>query len=374
MDCPISSSYYFEHAWKRNSPMSRGRPKAEIVLSEEQRSHLLDLASSRALAPALARRARIVLDSADGFPDSAIARRVSMSNATVARWRRRYLDEGTPGLRDKLRSGRPRTFDDAEFTHVIRLALHGRPPTGTRWSVRSMAEHTGVSKSTIQRWFDLSGIRPDRHGRLEHPDDLADIDRVHGITGLYLDVAEHALVLCSGIPTQDRRLGGAAPIPPPSSGCVEGVPPGCARDGTASLLAALDAATRAAPFASKRPRDPQEYVSFLRCVDANVPTEFHVHVVVDDLAIHDHPVVKTWRDRKPRHHVHLAPAFDAWLAEVERWLGCVEPRAGRPRSSISAKALVAKIARLADHREARALPFMWTATPQAVLASASRHR
>ena len=167
-----------------------------------------------------------------------------------------------------------------------------------------MAEHTGVSKSTIQRWFECSGIGPDRHGRLERPSDPPVMDPVHSIAGLYLDIAEHVLVICSGIPTRNRRLEGAAPIPPPGSGRFEGVPQGAGRDGTGSLLAALDAATRAAPATSERPSGRREYVSFLRSLDANVPTEFHLHVVVDNLAIHEHPVVKTWRDHRPRHHVH----------------------------------------------------------------------
>jgi len=53
--------------------MRTGRPKAELVLSDSERAQLLSFARSRSLPAALSNRARIILSSADGEPNNAIA-------------------------------------------------------------------------------------------------------------------------------------------------------------------------------------------------------------------------------------------------------------------------------------------------------------
>ena len=94
-----------------------------------------------------------MLDCAEGESNSSIAKRMGLSNATVGKWRRRYLEPGLEGLHDELRPGRPRTHHDERVAEVIDSILQTPPPNATQWSVRRMAQHTGISKSTVQRWF-----------------------------------------------------------------------------------------------------------------------------------------------------------------------------------------------------------------------------
>ena len=147
--------------------MARGRPKAQLHLSTEERAQLQGVASSRALPHGLVRRVQIVLASADGEPNSAIAQRMGLTHATVGKWRQRYLEHGIEGLHDELRAGRPRSFEDERVADVINRALQTRPPSGTHWSVRRLAADTGVSKSTVQRWFQLFGVQPHRQKTLQ---------------------------------------------------------------------------------------------------------------------------------------------------------------------------------------------------------------
>ena len=149
--------------------MPRGRPRSELKLSDAQRHQLESIIRSRSLPHAIVSRAQMVLASADGKTDLAIARRLKLNRMTVARWRNRYAEHGIEGLHDELRAGRPRSYDDERVADVINQALQTRPPNGTHWSVRSMAEQTGISKSTVQRWFDLFGIQPHRHRQKVHP-------------------------------------------------------------------------------------------------------------------------------------------------------------------------------------------------------------
>ena len=142
--------------------MPRGRPVAPIVLSEDEKAQLLSLAQSRALPLGLVQRAQIVLACAEGEANSSIAQRLRLNKATVGKWRQRYRERGIEGLHDELRPGRPRAHEDERVAEVINTALQSTPPDGSHWSVRSMAKETGVSKSTVQRWFDLFGLQPHR--------------------------------------------------------------------------------------------------------------------------------------------------------------------------------------------------------------------
>ena len=141
--------------------MPRGRPMEPLVLTDDEESQLLSVANSRSLPHGLVQRARIVLACAQGEANTSIARRMRLSNATFGKWRKRYRMQGIEGLHDELRPGRPRTHDDERVAEIINAALQTKPPDGsTHWSVRTMAGQTGVSKSTVQRWFSLFAVQP----------------------------------------------------------------------------------------------------------------------------------------------------------------------------------------------------------------------
>jgi putative transposase len=80
---------------------------------------------------------------------------------------------------------------------VINRALQTRPPSGTPWSVRGMAAHTGVSKSTVQRWFQLFGVQPHRQNHFRLSNDPFFVEKIRAIVGLYLNPPDHAVVCAS---------------------------------------------------------------------------------------------------------------------------------------------------------------------------------
>lgn len=143
--------------------MRTGRPKVELLLSDEERSQLQSFARSRSLPAALGAPARIVLSSADGEPNNAIAERLKLSQATVGKWRKRFIERRLAGLYDDLRPGKPRTIDDERVAHLIKTTLHTKPAKGaTHWSVRTVAAETGISKTSVARYFQLFGLQPHR--------------------------------------------------------------------------------------------------------------------------------------------------------------------------------------------------------------------
>ena len=109
--------------------MTRGRPKAELVLSDDERAQLESFARSRSLPSALSLRARIVLSSADGEANNSIAERLRLHKATVGKWRANFIEHRIAGLYDDVRSGPPRSIDDeyrGEAAVHARLRRSGR--------------------------------------------------------------------------------------------------------------------------------------------------------------------------------------------------------------------------------------------------------
>jgi transposase len=352
--------------------MSRGRPSEPVVLNQEQRAHLSSLAHSRALPHGLVQRAQIVLACADGEANTAIAARMRLNKNTVGKWRKRYLAFGIEGLHDELKRGRPRTHEDEQVAEVINRALQTKPPDGSHWSIRTMAQETGVSKSTVQRWFDLFGVQPHRQRHFKISNDPFFVEKVRDIVGLYLNPPDHAVVLCVDEKSQVQALDRTQPVLPMGLGYVEGVTHDYVRHGTTTLFAALDIASGEVISQCKKRHRHQEFLAFLRHIDANVPDNLDVHLIVDNYATHKHAKIKSWLAKRPRYHIHFTPTYASWLNQVERWFGIITQKAIRRGSFSSVKELVHKIERFVEQYNANAKPFMWTATADSILAKIER--
>ena len=352
--------------------MPRGRPVTPVLLNDDEKSHLLNLAHSRSLPHGLVQRAQIVLACAEGVANSSIAKRMRLTNATVGKWRKRFLEHGLEGLHDELRAGRPRTHEDERVAQVINTALQTEPPDGSHWSMRSMAHNTGVSKSTVQRWFNLFGVQPHRQRHFKLSNDPLFIEKVRDIVGLYLNPPDHAVVLCVDEKTQVQALQRTQPMLPMGLGYVEGVTHDYIRHGTTTLFAALDVASGEIITQCKPRHRHQEFLSFLRHIETNVPQELDVHLIVDNYATHKHSKVKAWLAKRPRYHIHFTPTYASWLNQVERWFGIITQKAIRRGSFSNVKELVKKIERFVEHYNANTSPFKWTATAESILAKVER--
>ena len=222
--------------------MAMGRPKTALVLSPEQRAQLESMASSRSLPAGLVTRVRIVLLSAAGKMNQQIARQLGLTNATVGKWRRRFLEQGVAGLHDELRPGRPRPISDERVAQLVRKTLETKPKDGTHWSVRQIAGQTRLSKSTVHRIWQAFGLEPHRQRHFKLSTDPFFVEKVRDIVGLYLNPPENAVVLCVDEKSQIQALERTQPMLPMGLGYVEGVTHDYRRHGTTTLFAALDTA------------------------------------------------------------------------------------------------------------------------------------
>jgi putative transposase len=195
--------------------MPTGRPLPPLLLSDEAVSQLDSLAKSRSLPHALVQRAQIILECSGGGSNVEIGKRMGVTHVTVGKWRARYIEKGIAGLHDELRPGRPRSHDDEKVMELISLALETEPKDGsTHWTVRSLAEESGISKSTAHRWMQAFRIQPHGQKTFKLSTDAFFVEKVRDIVGLYLNPPDNALVLCVDEKTQIQALDRTQPLLP----------------------------------------------------------------------------------------------------------------------------------------------------------------
>ena len=348
--------------------MKTGRPKVDLVLADEERSQLESFVRSRSLPAALNNRAHIILSSADGELNSSIAERLRLTKATVGKWRSRFIQRRIPGLYDDVRPGKPRTIDDERVAQLINTTLHTKPANGsTHWSVRSVAAETQISKTSVQRYFQLFGLQPHRTEGFKLSNDPFFIEKLRDVVGLYLNPPDKALVICVDEKSQCQALERTQPMLPMGFGYAQGVTHDYKRHGTTTLFAALNVINGAVLTTCKPRHRHQEFLSFLRDIDKAVPADLDIHCIVDNYATHKHPKIKAWLASRPRWHMHFIPTYSSWLNQVERFFALITDKAILRGSFTSVKQLVQRIDQFVAHHNATCKPFRWTATTDSIL-------
>jgi transposase len=353
--------------------MRTGRPRTfELALSDHEQEQLTALAGSRALPHGLVQRAKIILRSAAGESNSAIAASFGVSVPLISHWRRRYRDHGLAGLYDAPRSGRPRTHADDAIAKMLRTVVQTKPKDATHWTVRDTAAQTGISKSSVHRYLALFGVEPHRTRTFKLSPDPFFVEKVRDIVGLYLNPPDKALVLCVDEKSQIQALERTQPGLPLGLGYVEGFTHDYRRHGTTTLFAALDIATGKVITKCKRRHRHQEFLAFLKDIEANVPPDLEIHLIMDNYGTHKQQKVRAWLARHPRYHVHFTPTYASWLNQVERWFGIITQRAIRRGSFRKVKELVARIEAFVGGYNKNPKPFRWTATADSILEKLDR--
>ena len=302
------------------------------MLSEAEQAQLSSIARSRSMSSALTQRAQIVLGCAGGESNHAVAQRLALTDATVGKWRRRFLRARIQGLYDELRPGRPRTIGEEQIARLIRKTLKSKPRDGaTHWSVRQTARESGISKSSVQRYFELFGLQPHRSESFKLSTDAFFIEKLRDVVGLYLNPPENALVLSVDEKSRCQALERTQPMLPLGLGYVEGVTHDYKRHGTTTLFAAFDVLNGTVITDCKPRHRNQEFLAFLRRIEQNVPKKLDIHLIVDNYSAHKHARVKAWLARRPRWHIHFIPTYSSWLNQVERFFGLITEKAISPR-------------------------------------------
>jgi putative transposase len=357
---------------KEIKPMRTGRPKSALNLSEQENEQLKVISNSRSLPHGLVTRAQIIVMAAQGATNRSIAEKLGFSMQSVCKWRQRYLEQGIEGLHDELRPGRPRSISDEKVAILIRKTLNTKPKDGTHWTIRSMAKETHVSRQTVHRIWNAFGLQPHRQRHFKLSTDPFFVEKVRDIVGLYLNPPDKAMVLCVDEKSQIQALNRTQPLLPMGLGYVEGVTHDYVRHGTTTLFAALDIASGQVLTKCKHRHRHQEYLGFLKYIDANVPQKLDIHLVVDNYSTHKHPTVKRWLTTHPRYQVHYTPTYASWLNQIEIWFNLITQKAIRRGTFKSVKELIFKIDQFVQNYNSNTRPFVWTATADSILEKIKR--
>jgi transposase/DNA-binding CsgD family transcriptional regulator len=303
-----------------------GRPKVELVLTGLEREELERYARRPKTAQALALRARIVLESASGAPNTEVGARLGVTVQTVGKWRRRFVERRLAGLLDEPRPGQPRKITDQHVEDVIVRTLETTPP-----------------------------------------DDPLFIEKVRDIVGVYLDPPERAVVLCVDEKSQIQALDRSAPILPLLAGVPERRTHDYKRAGTSTLFAALDLATGHVIGSLHQRHRAVEFKKFLQRLDREVPDELEVHLILDNYATHKTPAIQKWLTVHPRFVLHFTPTSASWLNLVERWFAELTERKLRRGTHRTVTELNTDIRDWITNWNENPRPYVWVKTADQIL-------
>lgn len=349
-----------------------GRPICVLTLTPEERVELMNQLAVRKAPADEKLRIRIVLGCADGESGKSIAKRLKVSVQTVSKWRQRYTGYRFAGLSDAPRSGRPRTVLDEHVQMVVDKVRQSTPSNATHWSVRSMSAATGVSAPTVQRIWHAFGLKPHLQSTFKLSTDPHFVDKVRDVVGLYLAPPDRALVLCVDEKSQIQALNRTQPGLPLTFGKPATRTHDYKRHGTTSLFAALDVATGKVIGQLKRRHRSAEFLQFLKTIDAQVPADREVHLIMDNYGTHKTDKVRAWFAARPRYHVHFTPTSASWLNLVERFFGQISEKWIKRNAHTSVAELEQSIRDYIDNHNADPKPFVWHKSADAILASVAR--
>jgi transposase len=322
----------------------------------------------------VALRTQIVLGAAAGQSNNGLAKALGISRPTLLRWRERYVEAGVAGLlKDAPRPGRHKRIQADKVAAIVEATLHTTPRDATHWSVRSMAQRQRVSPATVHRIWQAANLQPHRTKTFKLSRDPHFVRKLRDVVGLYMNPPAKALVLSVDEKSQIQALNRFQPVLPMLPGTPERRTHDYIRYGTTSLFAALDTANGTVISSLHRRHRAIEFKKFLERIDAEVPDELDVHLILDNYSTHKTPTVKRWLLRHPRFHLHFTPTGSSWLNLVERWFGELTTKKIKRGAHRSVPELEREIKAWIETWNENPRPYVWVKTADQILASLARY-
>lgn len=321
-----------------------------IHLSSSERVILAGWLSDDTVSRRQKTRARIILLSADGVTAPAIAEKLDIAPLTIYRWRKRYLAEGIAGMGDRPRPGKPPSLSEDRRAELLRLTMQEVPARATRWSVRSLARHAGVSEWQVREAWRRARLAPHELEVSSHiRDELT--TRAHELIGLFIDPPYNVACFVAR-DTGAEHPGGPSPIYP--------IAP--SRRSPISLYRAFDAAHHIRRGDAGDELDPGPCIAFLRELERRHLVEPDTAILIDDNGA---PAIERIVDvvvKELESPLHLAPMSASWLNIVEHCMEGLEPRseAGRDLTAPSGMGpWRSEIHRYVAAKQRVGQPFVW---------------
>ena len=350
-------------------------PAPPLLLSKKERAWLEATAASVSLPHRAVREAKGLLLAGDGVANASIAETLGVSRSTVLQWRGHFEADGVAWVGEvhEGRGRKPQISQD-RIDQMIQDTLQTTPAEATHWSNRTMAEHCGLSRTTVQREWKARGIKPHLVKTFKVSNDPNFEDKLIDVVGLYMNPPDGAIVLSFDEKSQIQALDRTQPSLPMKQGRPGTVTHDYKRHGTTTLFAALNVLTGELIGQCFSRHRHEEFLAFLKLIDREVPKGRQIHIVLDNYATHKHPHVAAWLDKHRRFHLHFTPTSSSWLNMIERWFGEITTKRIRRGSFTSVADLVAAIEDYITHHNENPAPFIWTKTAKQIITKVRRGR
>lgn len=351
------------------------RVAQDIILSNKERMTLHRWSQGRRVSVRQSERAGMILLAAEGMLNKEIASRMGVKAHTVGRWRSRFAELRFAGIeKDLPRGGRPRDQREQLESEIIRKTTQETPENATHWSTRTLAQELGVSQSMIHRVWKANGLKPHIVRTFKLSRDPHFEKKLIDVVGLYLNPPEKALVISADEKSQIQALDRTQPSLPIIPGRCGTMTHDYKRNGTTTLFAAIDM-TQGKVIASCMPRHRhQEWIKFLKQIDAETPEDLDLHLIVDNYATHKHPKVKAWLKRHKRFHVHFIPTSSSWLNIIERFFRDLDEKRVRRGVFRSVPQLIDAVMSYIAQHNSDPKPFVWRKTAEEIIDKVGRAR
>ena len=349
-----------------------------LAMTAEQRTKVMTMARSTALAHRRVVQARALLLAADGAANEEIARHFGVDSDTVRRWRGRFVEAGPEGVGVIAKGrGRKSSLPAGTVAEVLRLTLQERPADGsTHWTTRTLAARVGIGKDAVARIWSDHNLKPWKVETFKISNDPDFEAKLLDVVGLYLNPPARAVVFSYDEKTQCQALDRTQPSLPLKPGRAGTMTHDYKRNGTIDLFAAMNIATGEVLTGFQKRHAAADVLKFFKQIDASVPRGLAVHVVLDNLSAHSGPEITKWlahRDRR-RWHLHFTPTSSSWTNLVERWFKELTDKRLRRGRFTSVADLTNAITTWAEHWNTDPKPFIWKTTAEEIITKVQRGR
>ena len=347
------------------------RPAAALALSADQKTELEGLVRNGSSPQRVALRCRLLLMAHEGVANQSIANQLSLSRPTVIALRNTFAQIGlsaVTGVRKRSRAGKVLTPELEQ--KILDATLKTRPGDGsTHWSVRMMASQLRVSRTIVHRVWQRHDVQPHRVEKFKLSNDPHFEERVRDVVGLYMNPPERALVLCVDEKSQIQALDRTAPILPLRPGLPERQTHDYKRHGTTTLFAAFNILNGKVIGTCQDRHRSREFISFLNHLEAQLPVDQDVHLIMDNYCTHKSAEVQKWLKpkKRKRFYFHFTPTSSSWLNQVERFFALITGKMIRRGTFRSADELETAIYKWLANWNGQPTPFIWKASADVIL-------
>jgi len=351
---------------------------APLVLSDEQRSALAQMARSTSLPVRQVTQAKALLWAGDGVANEEIGRRCEVDPDAVRRWRQRFAEKGVAGV-GVIAEGRGRKawLPAGTVAEVVRVTLEETPDdTSTHWTTRSLAKHFGVGKDTVARIWRDHHLKPWKTDTFKVSNDPRFEEKLVDVVGMYQNPPVRAAVFSFDEKTQCQALDRTQPSLPMRPGRAGTMTHDYKRNGTIDLFAAMNVATGEVLAATRKQHTGKDVLAFFKLIDLHVPRNLEVHVILDNLSAHLGPEVTEWLEhpKRARWHLHFTPTSSSWTNLIERWFKELTDRRLRRGVFTSVAELIEAIELWVEHWNDDPKPFVWHKPAQEIIEKVRRGR